>query len=774
MIARILPFIALLILVITVAAQRADTNPHGKLAFDCETCHTTGSWQQLKSPLPFSHDKTGFPLKGAHRQANCNGCHRNLVFSQVSVACADCHQDVHAGRLGTDCQSCHMLDSWSNRKDQIATHADRGFPLTGVHAISDCAACHTTETYDDFKAVAITCRGCHEQAYLTADNPDHKLAGFAGDCEQCHHAAAGSWQRTTYQHTSVFPLTNGHQKAECVACHATQFAATSGDCYSCHQPDYTQAQDPNHQQGGFPTNCTMCHTTVAWTPASFDHATSSFPLTGAHIGVQCVSCHSSGYVGTPTDCYSCHQNDFASTDSPNHVQSQFPHTCTSCHTTTSWSPSTFDHNGTGFTLTGAHTSVSCVSCHSSGYAGTPTACYSCHQSDYAGTTDPNHALAGFSTTCTQCHTTASWGSASYDHAGTGFPLTGAHVTVQCSSCHASVYAGTSTDCNSCHNADYVATTNPNHAQLGFPTTCVTCHTTAAWSPASFDHTSTGFTLTGKHTTAACLDCHSSGYAGTPADCYSCHQSDFTGATDPNHTLAGFAVTCGDCHTTAGWSPSSFNHSTTGFTLTGAHVGATCIACHSTAYAGTSSDCYACHQSDYTSAADPNHVLGNYPHTCTSCHTTTAWVPASFDHNTTSFPLTGAHLSAACLACHSSGYTGTPTACYACHQSDYAGTTDPVHTAANFPTTCQSCHTTSAWQPSTWDHDAQYFPIYSGKHSGVWNQCSDCHVSAANYAVFECINCHEHNRTDTDGHHTEVSGYQYLSTACYTCHPRGTH
>ena len=36
-------------------------------------------------------------------------------------------------------------------------------------------------------------------------------------------------------------------------------------------------------------------------------------------------------------------------------------------------------------------------------------------------------------------------------------------------------------------ATYQATKNPNHVAAGFPTTCETCHTTAQWPGAKFDH-----------------------------------------------------------------------------------------------------------------------------------------------------------------------------------------------------------------------------------------------------------------------------------------------
>ena len=73
---------------------------------------------------------------------------------------------------------------------------------------------------------------------------------------------------------------------------------------------------------------------------------------------------------------------------------------------------------------------------------------------------------------------------------TGFALTGAHTVPprQCVDCHVSNnYNLTSTTCVSCHLKDFQGTTNPNHVSSGFAQTCETCHNTAAWQPATFDH-----------------------------------------------------------------------------------------------------------------------------------------------------------------------------------------------------------------------------------------------------------------------------------------------
>jgi hypothetical protein len=439
----------------------------------------------------------------------------------------------------------------------------------------------------------------------------------------------------------------------------------------------------------------------------------------------------------------------------------------------------FDHAATSFPLTGAHIAQTCLACHADRvYDGKPQTCVSCHITDYNATTSPSHRATGFATTCESCHSTTDW-HAAFDHSKTLFPLTGAHITATCSACHAdNVYKGKPTSCVSCHLTTYNGTTSPNHASVGYSTNCAACHSTAQWPGATFNHNTTAFPLTGAHGAVLCKDCHANGiYKGTPTACAGCHQSDFNGTTNPPHVAGGFPTTCTSCHTTApGWKPATFNHSATAFPLTGSHLAAVCTDCHATGvYKGTPTACIGCHQTDYNNSTNPPHVAAAFPTTCSSCHTTNpGWKPSSFNHGQTSFPLTGAHLTATCLDCHSDGvYNGKPTTCVSCHQTDYNNTTNPKHATAGFPTDCASCHTTTRWLGATFNHDGQFFPIYSGEHKGKWSTCADCHVTATNYKVFECILCHEHsNKTDVDRDHRQVNGYQYTSTSCYACHPRG--
>ena len=60
---------------------------------------------------------------------------------------------------------------------------------------------------------------------------------------------------------------------------------------------------------------------------------------------------------------------------------------------------------------------------------------------------------------------------------------------------------------------------------------------------------------------------------------------------------------------------------------------------------------ACHQADYTGTNNPPTSTAGFPTTCDTCHSTTNWLSATFDHNNTPFPLTGAHTTVPCAQCH---------------------------------------------------------------------------------------------------------------------------
>ncbi len=256
----------------------------------------------------------------------------------------------------------------------------------------------------------------------------------------------------------------------------------------------------------------------------------------------------------------------------------------------------------------------------------------------------------------------------------------------------------------------------------------------------------------------------------------CHQSDYNDTTDPDHEAALLPTDCTMCHSQSAWSPSTFDHNTI-YPLLGAHaaIANNCIQCHIAGnYTSTPNTCVGCHQTDYNSTLNPNHNTVGISTDCAACHTNgPGWSPALFPEHDSYYAIQGAHTSLDCVTCHNGDYNNTPNTCVGCHQSDYNGTTNPNHANLMFPTDCETCHTQTAWIPSTFDHDGMYFPIYSGEHEGEWNACSDCHTIAGNYSSFSCITCHEHNnQADVNDDHDGVSGYQYNSNACYSCHPTG--
>ena len=831
----ILVAVAFGVIGIRVVGQETVQNPHGKLKWECSDCHTTESWSAVKPKANFKHDDTGFPLQGAHETVACVDCHKDMKLSNVGSACVDCHTDIHQAQFGHSCEDCHLPINWQNQENVLSLHASRGFPLIGVHSITDCAACHINQQHGEFAGTSMDCGGCHRDDFMATNNPNHALAGFKLDCRPCHQAVTTNWKNANYQHPVTFALHGAHLSVECNGCHISTYAGTPADCNGCHAQAYQAATNPPHANLGFPTDCTMCHNDVqwqgatfnhmqitgfdlvgahaslrcsdchvnnqytglatdcygchqanfeaatnpnhitnnfghdctvchnntAWSPATVDHTQLGFPLTGAHASLQCIACHSSGYQNTPVNCYDCHQTDFNNASDPAHATNNFSHDCTQCHTTTGWSPATFDHAGTRFPLTGAHVTLQCIACHANGYQNTPFDCYSCHQSNYEGVSDPNHVTNNFNHDCTQCHNTAAWNPATFDHANTRFPLTGAHVSLQCIACHANGYQNTPFDCYSCHQSNYEAVADPNHVQLNFSHDCSQCHTTSGWDPATFDHSQSPFPLTGAHTSVPCASCHANGYQNTPTDCFSCHETDFNGVSDPNHVTNNFNHDCTQCHNTAAWNPATFDHSQTRFPLTGAHVSLQCIACHANGYQNTPYDCYSCHEADYNRAE--GHVANNFPHDCTQCHNTTRWDDGVFNHNNSPFPLTGAHANLQCIACHANGYQNTPSDCYSCHQSNYEGVSDPNHVQLNFNHDCSQCHTTDGWDPATFDHSQSPFPL-TGAHNSV--PCASCHANGYQNTPTDCFSCHE---TDFNG----VSDPNHISNNfnhdCTQCH-----
>jgi hypothetical protein len=676
-----------------------------RLGRDCAACHNPANWQEAE----LDHNLTRFPLAGGHIDTACEECHIDNVFVGTPGECIDCHleDDIHEGQLGSDCFDCHKVTTWDDLIDENFDHNLTRFILIGKHVPVACEDCHLG---GQLKGTPSTCVACHDQ-------DDVHNGELGSDCAACH--SEFDWTDSKFDHDlTAFRLTGKHISTSCEACHVDgSFKGTATACISCHKPDDIHG-------GAFGSNCASCHVTSGWTDSIFDHNQSAFPLTGSHKQTACSQCHSNDvFKGTPKNCFACHARDDAHND-------EFGRDCAACHGTGKWGDANFNHNQTDFPLTGRHLLATCKACHANGiFDGTPKTCVSCHQQDDAHN-------GAFGNECAACHTTDQWAGANFDHNQTAFPLVGKHVNAPCTQCHINnTYQGTPQTCFACHSDD-----DDHNGEFG--SDCAACHNSNNWGDAAFDHNQTAFPLAGKHQNTTCTKCHQNGvYAGTPKTCIACHSG------DDAHNGA-FGSDCASCHTPKNWD-ASFDHNQTSFPLAGKHQTTTCTKCHGDGvYDGKPTACIACH------AGDDSHN-GAFGSDCAACHTPTNW-DASFNHNQTSFPLTGKHQDLTCANCHSDGvYDGKPTACIACHAGD-----DSHNDSLGID--CAACHNTSKWGDADFAHS---FPL---KHGDADSQCATCHPNTT--STYTCYNCHKHDPDKMAEKHAEED-ITDLSN-CANCHPNG--
>ena len=587
----------------------------GQLGTNCASCHTVNGWK----PATVDHSKFAFHLDGKHAAVACTSCHINGVFKGTPTTCAGCHakNDIHKGQLGTNCGSCHTVNGW---KPTNIDHSKFAFRLDGKHAAVTCAACHKNGV---LKGTPMTCVSCHSAKDV------HK-GQLGTNCAACH--SPNGWKPATVDHSKfAFHLDGKHAAVACASCHINGvYKGTPTTCAGCHTKN-------DVHKGQLGTNCATCHTVNGWKPATVDHSKFAFHLDGKHAAVTCTACHKNGvFKGTPMTCIGCHS-------AKDVHKGQLGTNCAACHSPNGWKPATVDHSKFAFRLDGKHAAVACAACHINGvYKGTPTTCAGCHTKN-----DVHNGQLG--TNCATCHTVNGWKPATVDHSKFAFRLDGKHAAVTCTACHKNgVFKGTPMTCIGCHSAKDV-----HKGQLG--TNCAACHSPNGWKPATIDHSKFAFRLDGKHAAVACAACHINGvYKGTPTTCAGCHTK--------NDVHSGkLGTNCASCHTVNGWKPTTFNHNNSIFPLTGKHVSVTCAQCHKDKlFKGTPTTCVGCH------AARDAHA-GTLGTNCAACHATSAWKPATFNHNQSAFPLTGAHVNVACASCHKNNvFKGTPKDCYSCH------------------------------------------------------------------------------------------------------------
>lgn len=275
------------------------------------------------------------------------------------------------------------------------------------------------------------------------------------------------------------------------------------------------------------------------------------------------------------------------------------------------------------------------------------------------------------------------------HAGDSTPVAlggvSAHseLTRTCSACHAAPLSAQpmAARCLSCHVdvRDELGDSTTLHGVFSQARACMSCHTEhqgpqgvlTSVSRLGAEHAAFGFSLATHQRldgggAFTCASCHAAeSFKFETARCESCH-ADYQPTFTTQH-IADWGRDCQSCHDGRDtFSRARFAHDTTGFRLDGAHTTTRCVLCHVDArqvedFRTANTTCVSCH------TADDKH-RGSLGTDCASCHSTTTWEGATFDHDV--FPLDhGARRPSPCVTCHVDKSDYTKYTCYGCHAHD---------------------------------------------------------------------------------------------------------
>lgn len=414
-------------------------DPHRQtFGVTCTACHTNESWRTRK----VDHTRTAFQLVGRHVAADCAACHKQPAMKVKPRAdtCAACHVDVHRGTFKQDCKSCHSESGFTKAPFD---HTKTRFALTGKHEALACTACHSAagdrsgapaaarvasqgpqrrptapqpqvRNAVDFRGLKTECSSCHRDVHV---------GELGGACESCHTTSA--FRIANYVHPRYPEFFAGrHAPLACAQCHRNAapaapvrtpavsftrvtFKNTTTQCAGCHD-------DVHLGQEG--ARCETCHSVqvARFAVAAFQHAKTSFQLTGRHEKIECAACHKREtgsfpakvgtavrFKGLAATCAGCHQDVHLG---------QIAKACDACHATTSFKLLRYKHQSlslvaSGF-FSGRHAMPTCQACHRTTTADFPsgrgtaiqfnvdTRCVTCH-------TDVHRGSLGSS--CIECH-----------------------------------------------------------------------------------------------------------------------------------------------------------------------------------------------------------------------------------------------------------------------------------------------------------------------------------------------------------------------------------
>ena len=498
-------------------------------------------------------------------------------------------------------------------------------------------------------------------------------------------------------------------------------------------------------------------------------------LTKAHADLEglsnCTKCHVLGDQVHNSKCLDCHEEivELINLRRGYHSSSGVKErNCWSCHSEhhginfriINFIPKEFNHNKTGFELSGSHSKPECSSCHtnkfivnshlkkrSGTYLGLDKNCVSCHKDFHQETLGNN---------CSGCHNAEKFKPATgFSHDKADFKLTGSHKVVECIKCHPveerkgekfQKFKGVLfSSCSSCHRDVH---------QGKFGTDCKNCHSENSFhqiNQSAFDHNKTNFPLLGKHSSVKCNDCHKTGISNKLKyeKCFYCHSDYHKGEFTGN----GIQRDCSVCHNENGYTPSIYTiekHNQIEFQLTGSHLAVPCAGCHykndTWHFKNIGKECINCHNNVHGQEISSK-FMGN--NNCSGCHNTKGWSTVLFEHNKTGFSLLGKHIEVSCRGCHfreinnetpkEFKFASLKSNCLACH-NDY-------HYGQFNDSECEKCHTFNNWKPAKFDHNRSRFSL-EGAHVKV--ECSRCHkivnekdASFVKYKIenFKCADCH---------------------------------
>ncbi|MEY3027787.1 MAG: hypothetical protein RLZZ238_2684 [Planctomycetota bacterium] len=242
---------------------------------DCLACHERTAFMPSRFDAAM-HARCDFPLDGSHRAVACSACHEKIDgvrrFVGTKSECVACHEDIHKGafdrgnlprevRGRTDCARCHTTDTFAAVVWTAEDHRTwTGEELKGKHALAACADCHrraptpaaggaafvaTLEHPTPFQPAPTACIECHADIHAGQFRPADDPKAIT-DCTRCHESF-DSFKEITFDHQvdSRFPLDEDHIKLDCTACHKAfdvggtaivRYKPLGVTCADCHDP----------------------------------------------------------------------------------------------------------------------------------------------------------------------------------------------------------------------------------------------------------------------------------------------------------------------------------------------------------------------------------------------------------------------------------------------------------------------------------------------------------------------------------------------------------